>query len=446
MQLMASIWQTLCIECCLLLAAVTANAHESDSKCSTSDDLADVRAVFIQRHRVRISHDEQLEATEFDEKERLGCWQSSIMCVGVAGWNQSCKIRNAYVDLSTGNIKLMIHQNTSVPDLQLHLLGVPGTGSVDVSTERYTSGDHLVKNASSLHPSRVDGLTLYVYFLWTNNWAHGMFDGFWPGYVALAKFGKHTEPFHVLAQDSEMKGCSLPENESLSMSCSLRHTLGRFARNNATWPTQWIGVPQQEESGWLLMEELILGSQGGGEFTSVGGLPGSLASLEPLSALPAGTDLVKMFANRMYRTHGIPELINKKSSMEGVAGRKLRVLITDNERHTAQDRASMNKYIETRHGSEKLVALTETSEASVGQSASAKADAVAMLNQRLDIEAYYVDWSTYFPLSRQLHVIRHADIHMTSTGTALFYSVFFARWRCKYQFGKHVLSKLANLG
>jgi len=191
---------------------------------------------------------------------------------------------------------------------------------------------------------------------------------------------------------------------------------------------------QEEANGWLLFDEMIVGSQGGGEYTTVGGLPGSVASLEPLSALPAGTDLVQLFANRMYRTHGIPEMISKSSSTEGLAGRKLRVLITDNKRYTPDDRTSLKKYTGTVQGSVNFDAMVQISSVNIddreheheeGASATQpKLDAVTMLNQRSDIEAYYINWEKYFPLSRQLRVIRDADIHMTATGTALFFGVF----------------------
>jgi hypothetical protein len=125
----------------------------------------------------------------------------------------------------------------------------------------------------------------------------------------------------------------------------------------------------------------------------------------------------------MYRTHGIPEMVSKMSSNEGGTARRLRVLITDDKRYSKQDMKSMKAYAALTHPSKKLD-LISADQSDSDESRSFMKDAVAILNQRSDFEAFYIDWKDYFPLSRQLRIIRYADIHMTSLGTAQFFALF----------------------
>jgi hypothetical protein len=138
----------------------------------------------------------------------------------------------------------------------------------------------------------------------------------------------------------------------------------------------------------------------------------------------------------MYRVHGIAELDRKTRSGEGLNGRRLRVIITENKRYTQQEIADLTSFVNSSRGVTPLTLVPEDTD-----SAPACKAAVNLLLRRPDFDAYYLRWGDYFPLSRQLRVIRDADIHVTSTGTAAYFSLFLPDGAVHINLGDKVRAK-----
>eukprot|EP00933_Yihiella_yeosuensis_P017845 TRINITY_DN14838_c2_g1_i1.p1 TRINITY_DN14838_c2_g1~~TRINITY_DN14838_c2_g1_i1.p1 ORF type:complete len:657 (+),score=73.02 TRINITY_DN14838_c2_g1_i1:58-2028(+) len=445
-------------------------------------------------------------------------FESSVTCRGSPGQDQTCRIRNAYLQVHKSTIVLLVLENAKLPKISLTGSGVADEGYWYLKTVRFRSKQELEHYALAMSPRRVPQLSLIMDLIWTTNWAHAMWDGLWPAFVGLAKFGEENEPFNVISRQLDSldfyryKGvnCSVLENEARFMPCAVFQSFRRFALNNDTSGIfQWITPASRD---WMLMEHIVVGSQGSGEYTAVDALPGTPASLE--TARSPSKDLLRVFVNRMYRTNGVPELESgKKRSNQGIKGRKLKVLVTDNKRYTQRQKSQLTDYVSHDKGSADLVrdrkvdpppgpvkdhsskaliwdakgdkhsswlevseisdgsmslvahrgnttvllqvsrstkqvglSVQEASSSDSGDGSGSKQEPVDMLNEhedveayyssgseqytvdmlnkRDDVEAYYVDWGSYMPLARQFHVIRNADVHVTSTGTATFFSLF----------------------
>ena len=116
----------------------------------------------------------------------------------------------------------------------------------------------------------VEGLSLAFRAHWIFNFVHALFDGLYPAYVALAKFGLQHERFRVLILGPEADGCvtggrpwGRNRPSANAMACSMTRAFRRFG---GCGPVANQDVLNSSRS-WRF-ETLVLGSQTASEYTS----------------------------------------------------------------------------------------------------------------------------------------------------------------------------------
>lgn len=340
-------------------------------------------------------------------------WVSHVECKGTLGYDQSCIFHCAYLTPDVEGrwvVTLLLENSSNSTEVAISDWDMPAIrveNPVTVQVKRFESKEMLQDYARQWTVSHHRGLSVLFRALWQDRWAHALFDGLYPAYVALARFGLANHaftPVAILSNYTQGFDCRLSESQFMGLSgagiytgiaCQMEEALRLFGAGQeaSTAPLLRINELRDDLQGSaMLFDHLVSGSAHLGEYASLVALPGTREVdqrlLEESEPVP-NVDLLGDFADRMYRAHGLA------SSSRGPGTRQLKVLITGNKRMSPEEVAELTQLAET---------------ASAGAS------------KAMDVR--FVDWSTVQPFKAQLKLLRETDILVSGIGTALFYSAF----------------------
>ena len=247
--------------------------------------------------------------------------ESTIECVGSLN-NQSCLYRNLYyVDRSFTIL--------TVKDRQLPAYSVISNAFALWPTtpdkrefDSYSELEKFVRG--TIDPTVLPGVTLYFGQFWHHNVGHALFDGLYPGYVALIRFSpRHLHPFRILAKLNDCTDCWTEEIYS------------RFAGLGLL--KQSI-LDQWSRARWFMFDELVMGS---------GTLCQRCTQANLQLAGGVELDASRLFRDRMYRQHGLVGPVQRqKHSAQGRNPRELvYAYVVDNKRYTPDDRNEIDSAI-----------------------------------------------------------------------------------------------------
>mmetsp|Transcript_12849 Transcript_12849/g.22284 ORF Transcript_12849/g.22284 Transcript_12849/m.22284 type:complete len:593 (-) Transcript_12849:3-1781(-) len=343
---------------------------------------------------------------------------SHVECKGTRGYDQSCIFHCAYLtpDVEGRWVVTLLMENSSnstevdISDWDMPAIRVEFPLTVQV--KRFGSKETLQDFARQWTISHHRGLSVLFRALWQDRWAHALFDGLYPAYVSLARFGlaKHAfTPVAILSNYTRGLDCRLSESQFMGLSgagiytgiaCQMEEALRLFGAGQETSTAPLLRINELREDlqgSSMLFDHLVSGSAHLGEYASLLALPGTQTSVdqrlfEESEAVP-NQDLLGDFADRLYAAHGL----RGPARSPAPSARQLKVLITSNKRMSPEEVAEMTQLAET---------------ASAGASASA------------GLDVRFIDWSTIQPFKAQLELLRETDILVSGIGTALFYSAF----------------------
>lgn len=337
---------------------------------------------------------------------------SHVECKGTRGYDQSCIFHCAYLtpDVEGRWVVTLLMENSSnstevaISDWDMPAIRVEYP--LTVQLKRFDSKEMLQDYARQWTVSHHRGLSVLFRALWQDRWAHALFDGLYPAYVSLARFGLAKHAFTavaILSNYTQGVDCRLSESQFMGLSgagiftgiaCHMEEALRLFGAGEETSRAPLLRINELREDlqgSAMLFDHLVSGSAHLGEYASLVALPGTRVEvdqrlLEESEPVP-NVDLLGDFADRMYRAHGL------ESPAPRTARARLKVLITSNKRMSPEEVAEMTQLAET-------------------------ASAGAAMDVR------FVDWSTVQLFKAQLELLRETDILVSGIGTALFYSAF----------------------
>mmetsp|Transcript_55804 Transcript_55804/g.130265 ORF Transcript_55804/g.130265 Transcript_55804/m.130265 type:complete len:592 (-) Transcript_55804:30-1805(-) len=356
--------------------------------------------------------------------ERSTCAESlasSYQCQGTPGYDQSCIFHCAYLapsdeqDDNKWEITLLLTGDAepagpAISDWDMPAIKVDHP--VTVKVKRFASTAELQLYASNLALLQRPGLSVLFRALWQDRWAHALFDGLYPAYVSLARFGLENHVFTPVTILSNYTGgvdCRTSAAQRLGLSgagiytgiaCQMEDAIRLFGGNgnlhqellriNDLWEYQL------QSKSVLLFDHLVSGSAHMGEYASYLGLPGTKDSSLAEEPSSSGHDFLGKFADRLVFAHGLEPPTPKPSSKDS-AKRVLKVIITANKRMSSQE----------------VRAMTDIAASGVD---------APVPGYHLDVS--FVDWSTVQPFKKQLQLLQQTDIMVSGIGTAMFYSAF----------------------
>jgi hypothetical protein len=283
-----------------------------------------------------------------DDEEILKELESKVECKDIPGYNQTCLIRNAYLrpDISD-EITLLVMENSSLPQVMLSSWGGPDYPA-RVIIMRFHRAQDMRTHVDRLSTTRKPGLSLLFKALYHHNWAHAMFDGLYPAYVGLTKFGRHHDKFlpivSFLPAQPATTDCKDFATKKKLLSCAMEDAWRLFGSKGD--PEGELIRKRIAEPGdsYLHLDELIMGSGHSGEYVANLWLAGSQSATE---YMPQDEDALVNFRDRIYEAHGVKPPRRRTSSNNGRdAARPLNVLITDNERSTPRLQSDLNSIAE----------------------------------------------------------------------------------------------------
>lgn len=340
--------------------------------------------------------------------------ESSYQCQGTPGYDQSCIFHCAY--LAPGDDKQWVvtlllledgrTQDPAISDWDMPAIRVDNPVSVRV--KRFSSATELESHARNMTVNYRPGLSVLFRALWQDRWAHALFDGLYPAFVSLARFGLENHVFTPVAIMSNYTAgldCRKLESQALGLSgagiytgtaCQMEEAFrlfggrGKAKQELLRLSDLWEQLLNAKAA--LLFDHLVSGSAHMGEYASYVSLPGTKDSSLAEEPSAYGRDIVGEFADRLYLAHGLDAPSSKTSSRP--AKQTLKVIITANKRMTPEEVTSMKEL--------------------------AQQGVASLRNFSMDVS--FVDWSLVQPFRKQLELLQNTDIMVTGIGTAMFYS------------------------
>ncbi|CAF1464353.1 unnamed protein product, partial [Rotaria sp. Silwood1] len=254
-------------------------------------------------------------------------------------------------------------------------------------------------------------VTLYFSQLWHYNVGHLLFDGLYPGYVALIRFSpKHLHPFRILAGLNDCNNCW---SEDV------------YSRFGGLRILKLSLLNKMSREKWFMFEELVMSS-------------GTLCQrcTQPNLQLPGGVELdaSRLFRDRMYQQHGLAQpIIRQNSSSEKRTSRDvLHAYIIHNKRFTRNDRKEIDAAInEINNYTNSYLKRTAKLRWPLVKASYLFYDQVRAQNRSsIEINATSNDSrsSTHELFENkfiaQLKILRQMDIHITGPGTGQMYQTF----------------------
>lgn len=332
--------------------------------------------------------------------------ETQLECVDVPNFNQTCVFQRVYLSPEGKLHIVVIGEESVIPEVGLFLWGGPSHKTEDVRVSHFRNNSEFETFLNSTKLERKRGLTLFFAEMYHNNWAHGIWDALYPAFVALAKFGRHGEGFRPLLAIKDRNwafNCSSVSLETAPTSCAIEEVYRLFgsserkqgSKNNVSMMFLHDIVRSRSQT-WYVFDELVAGSGHMGQYGSVLSLPGGMG----LRRTGVHGPLLRLFVDRLYLAHGLKPPARRQSSM---------------------DRRSWGRSVAP------LVVAISTNKRYSSEFATALEMAAAKCNSAIPgVIAKVVDWGAIRPFSRQLEEIRSVDVHVSSIGTGLFYSLLLA--------------------
>ncbi|CAF5002655.1 unnamed protein product, partial [Rotaria sp. Silwood1] len=168
---------------------------------------------------------------------------TTIQCVGSL-YNQSCLYHNLYyVD---SEFMVLTVKGTYLPTYSVRIDAFvlwPTTPKERVF-DSYSDLEKFVRTV--IDPKIISSVTLYFGQYWHDNIGHALFDGLYPGYVALIRFPpRHLQPFRILAGVNDCNDCW---SEDV------------YSRFGGLGLLRLSVLNKMSKSKWFMFEELVMGS------------------------------------------------------------------------------------------------------------------------------------------------------------------------------------------
>ncbi len=204
--------------------------------------------------------------------------------------------------------------------------------------------------------------------LWYGNIAHGLFDGLYPLYLAMIKFGHIDDKFTLLS------------NDAINPPTLFYNVLKVFSNNDTHYCYNQCEGQYSHCYNWLDINKVYHFKT----FISGAGNAGNRVMNEEYTLYGNKYDAIKLFKNRLLKNYNIEKkVINRENP---------KIIIIDNKRYSNYERIEINKVIE--HFS------------------------------NIGINIKYVDWSKYASFKDQMIEIEDVDIQIGGPGTGIDYMVF----------------------
>lgn len=334
---------------------------------------------------------------------------SKYECKGARGYDQSCIFHCAYLtpDVPTGRwVVTLLETKEDENDISISDWDMPAIlveKPVTVRVKRFPSKAELQDYARGWTAEHRRGLSVLFRALWQDRWAHALFDGLYPAYVSLSRFGLADHAFMpvvLLSNYTEDVDCRMLESQLLGLSgqgiftgsaCQMEEAIRLFAGKGAQDSELFRinGLWEELQGSALLFDHLLSGSAHLGEYASVLALPG----------IQESDDTLGRFGDRLYAALVAPrgalaarEVVRPMPSNRSTG--RLQVLITANKRMLPEELLEMSKLAGLRGSGDLLMNIS------------------------------FVDWSKVQPFKTQLELLRRTDVLVSGIGTALFYSAF----------------------
>jgi len=337
-------------------------------------------------------------------------YESTFYCKDTAAFNQSCIVRNAYLVPGEMGITLHIVGNKFVPKMRMTTYGGEKFGDGKRPTvKRWKSAQELEEYIATQRVFSFEPLTLNVKIRYQFNWAHAFFDGLYPAFIALAKFGRYREPFYTFldAHEWDASGATNHKdvrgfysrqdpcfgNEHMSMICKVREVVRLFGS---------LGDPQGEYLTWQVarrcrgrlfrFKEMVLGAGAHGQRQATIQLSQSLS----MKYLNQGKGLLPIFRERLMMAFGLAPPRRASSNQGRDPMRPLQAYIADNERFGGLFEFARNRLKEFEAWYNSNCRRTKVT---------------------------LIKWGNYNTFGKQLRMILDTDIWITSVGSAQYYGV-----------------------
>mmetsp|Transcript_20387 Transcript_20387/g.36493 ORF Transcript_20387/g.36493 Transcript_20387/m.36493 type:complete len:598 (-) Transcript_20387:90-1883(-) len=373
---------------------------------------------FLQRERRGAIQQEITSFAEVAAYYNARSPESSLECRGSPGYDESCFFHNVYFSATDSGFKLSaLMVNDTSGNRQhplLHDWVMPAiVYPVDVDVITFDSHAELRAHAAKFQAKRRNGLTLLFRAQWSDRWAHALFDGLYPAFMSLTKFGLKDHLFTPLVDLPNYTGnmdCRSESAQTMGLSaqgiytgaaCQMEEAFRLFgSKGNHEGELLKIAELHNQlraSNGSLLFQHLVTGSAHMGEYASNVALPGTLGSDLTEEVADNGRDIVGIFSDRMYQAHGLP-LPQPRTASNIPPKDRLNVIITENKRMDSATKSMLKKM-----ASEGIPSVN------VGEP---------------ELAIRFINWHHVQPLKEQLRILRDTDIMVSGIGTALFYSAF----------------------
>lgn len=334
--------------------------------------------------------------------------ETSYECIGPSN-NRSCLYKNLYYTDKTFWMFTSKKVALPFPDVRIGAFIMSEFNPEWRPFYSYEYLDTFVRH--KINPVVIPNLTVYFQLPWLSNIGHVLFDGLYPGYVALIRFSpKHLQPFRILLS-TDKDYADFPFSKDVYNDFAGLGTLN-------------MSVLEEISVGrWFAFQEIVMGS-------------GNLCQrcLQPNFQLPGGIELngSRLFRDRMYQQHGFALPITRQnySAESPNAQKTLKAYVIDNKRFTNKDKIEINAaideinmYTNTHQDQTKLqwplINISYISYSHINISN----NNVHQLNDHQTRSKIPMKYSR---MAEHLRLLQNMDIYVTGPGTGQMYQTFLA--------------------
>jgi len=238
---------------------------------------------------------------------------------------------------------------------------------------------------------------------WLFNWAHATFDGFYPIFLSLVRFGRHLDRFRCFVGPVTPLLDEQICNSTPGTQCDMQDMWQRFGEYGQA-DTELLSYASAVGQGRsLLFEEVLIGSGHGGEYATAVMLPGTAAHASDgfLAQLQDKGDALHIFRDRLFHAYGQQPPPRRIRSNEGRHAKSpLEIVVAHNKRFSPSDQDALREVVFTLNAHSLL-----------------RGQGIIR-----NVSAVYLDCGS-LSFAQQVALLCRTDIYVTSTGSSIFYSL-----------------------